>query len=529
MRGRREHTLLDTRVTPLMDDDEYVNLQMRSRAEVPVWMGGEGVMMMPITDQTVRTVELIPRQSSLNVNDLKLRVRSGAFTAVASFLFGFGARLNIQRQREQFSQFVQQELYSAAFGKGSREFGWTFTPMPGTERLLPGVRTTYAVVVVPTEATSLLLQANGCYFPRDAYQPNDFNDTVNPSRWNVANRTSRNCGVSKAFVVPIPVGGSGRNDFFANRIFYRTVDKGERIVVSVHGTNFSAQTGVLVNGSPLTHAIGLAQPLIRDDSQTGARTVEDLRGEKVRGRIERIDSEQIVFSFEMPPNFTGTPTITLVAPGKAIDLNALRMEINGRPNTTLEALAERGASPHDPMFNLDPDADVQIQGIEAFLSPDGRRLRVVATGKGFDEDQPTFVNGVEVLTAHITGNLIRAEIDVTPDETVQLVLGADDRAVKSKAIPNPALPRVTSVTIVSYKTATRRSPTAVLIVKLEGSGFSEFLRPSAGTLTQVSPSEAVLRIENPADITPLVLTDERTGFTANVVITLTRPRRVDSP
>lgn len=236
----------------IREDEEYVNLQMQERARMPVWNGENVNPTMTITDQTVRTVELIPRQSSLNVNDLKLRVRSGTLTAVANFLFGFGARLNVQRQREQFSQFVQQELYSSAFGKGSREFGWTFTPMPGTEKLLPGVRTTYAVVVVPNEATSLVLQTNGCYFPRDAYQPNDFNDTLNPSRWQVRNRTSRNCGPSEGFIVPIPVGGSGRNDFFADRMYYRSVDKGERIVVSVQGYNFSAQTGVLINGSPLT-------------------------------------------------------------------------------------------------------------------------------------------------------------------------------------------------------------------------------------------------------------------------------------
>ncbi|HEV7843060.1 MAG TPA: hypothetical protein VGO69_05150, partial [Pyrinomonadaceae bacterium] len=79
-----------------------------------------------LTNRMVRADVLIPRQSSLNVNDMKLRVKAGAFNFVLSTLFGFGSRLNIQRQREQFSQFVQQELYSSAFGKGSREFGWTF-------------------------------------------------------------------------------------------------------------------------------------------------------------------------------------------------------------------------------------------------------------------------------------------------------------------------------------------------------------------------------------------------------------------
>jgi hypothetical protein len=509
-----------TRTRQMVGGNEYVNLQSRQNAMVPVWDGGEEVRQVPITDRTVRTVELIPRQSSLNVNDMKLRVRSGAFTAVASFLFGFGARLNVQRQREQFSQFVQQELYSSAFGKGSREFGWTFTPMPGTDRLLSGVRTTYAVVVVPNEATSFVLESNGCYFPRSAYQPNDFNDTVDKDRWNVKNRTSRNCADPKAFLVPIPVGSNGRNDFFVDRIYYQPVDKGERIVVSVQGYNFSSQTGVLVNGSPLTHAIGLAQPLIRDDSETGARTAEDLKGEKVRGRIERIDSEQIVFSFEMPAGYTGTPTITFVAPGKAIDLNRLtNLYINRTPNTSL--------ANSDPMFNLDPDPDVKITSLEVFRSADGRTLTALASGKGFDQNtQQAFVNGVPAQSgAFVSSSLIRAEIPTPPDEIIQVVLSTGNKTIKSKPVPNPAYLKINNVTVVSYEPATRRSPVAVLIVKLEGIGFSEWLSPSTGELTPLSSTEALLRIEDPAPLTPLVLTDRRTNFEARTVITRKRPSR----
>ena len=83
-----------------------------------------------MTNRSVRTVDLIPRQGSLNVNDMNLQTRAGALNFALSTLFGFGSQLKVQRQREQFSQFVQQELYSSAFGKGSREFGWTFTQCP---------------------------------------------------------------------------------------------------------------------------------------------------------------------------------------------------------------------------------------------------------------------------------------------------------------------------------------------------------------------------------------------------------------
>ena len=159
------------------DQRRFVNLN--DPADV---LSGMDNYAKDIENRKVRTVDLIPRQSSLNVNDLKLHTRAGAFSAAASFLFGFGARVNYQRQREQLSQFVQQELYSAAFGKGSREFGWTFTPMPGTDRLLSGVRTTYAVVIVPQEARSIILESKGCYFPRSEYQPISFKDTSEP-RW----------------------------------------------------------------------------------------------------------------------------------------------------------------------------------------------------------------------------------------------------------------------------------------------------------------------------------------------------------
>ena len=156
---------------------------------------------------------------------------------------------------------------------------------------------------------------------------------------------------------------------------------------------------------------------------------------------------------------------------------------------------------------------------------------MVATGKGFTGSQSVYVNGLEVLNTVKTANVIRAEIDVTPDETVQMVLGAANRAVKSKAIPNPAHLQINNVTLVSYEPATRLSPVAVLIVKLEGTGFSEWLESSAGRVTPISSSEALIRIENPGPVTPVVLRDRRTNFTAEAVITRprSRARRVASP
>jgi DNA-directed RNA polymerase subunit F len=511
-----------------------------------------------LENRLVRTVDLIPRQSSLNVNDMNLRVKSGAFSAIASFLFGFGARLNVQRQREQFSQFVQQELYSSAFGKGSREFGWTFTPMPGTERLLSGVRTTYAVVVVPEEATSLVLEANGCYFPRSAYQPNNFADTKDTERWGT-NRTSRGCAdKSKAFVVPIPSGGAdGSNDFWVQNVSYQPVGKGKRIVVLISGKNFSSQIGVLVNGVPLTHSIGLAQPLIRDDSKAGAAALEELKGEKVRGRIERVDANKVVFSFEMPEDFEGTPTITLVAPGKAIDINWLdNVEINGKEPASFinpinpckdkpgdAAAAAGGDAPAtgecvtvckkpgqknclhvaEAMFKGDPARPLRIDSVEVFRQPTGN-ITAVVTGAGFSSEHEVYINGaLAARGAFRTPTLLVASTTSPPaDDKIQVTISTDDKTLKSTALPNPSRLKIDKVTIVSYEAAKGKKP-AVLVVKIEGSGFPNKLYSSVGKPVVTSATEVFLTITNPREAEVVTLTDPVTKLSVNTVVTRKPP------
>jgi hypothetical protein len=480
---------------------------------------------VPLSNRAVRTVDLIPRQSSLNVNDLKLRTKAGAFNFVLSTLFGFGSRLNVQRQREQFSQFVQQELYSAAFGKGAREFGWTFTPMPGTDRLLSGVRTTYAAVVVPEDATSLVVESNGCYFPRSQYQPNDFDDTRS-SRWNDSDRTSRNCNSGKVFVVSIPSASlNGGNDFWVEGISYQPVAKGKRVVVLVSGSNFSSQIGVLVNGFPLAHSIGLAQPLIRDDSKAFKSARDELKGEKVRGWIERVDTNKIVFSFEVD-DFEGTPTITLVAPGKAIDINWLdNVTINGAPRATLDWSRTDGckATPRpanclavaDWMFGKKPEtANFRIESVEVFRV--GANMKALLHGAGFDfvPNPPLrklFVNGIERPFTPVSPALIEVQsFPAVSDPTIQVTLIYGKDTVRSQHVANPTHLRVGRVTFLSYDERIGDVP-GVLIVKLEGSGFTEDLTASPGELVVRSPTEAILTIQNPAPATTVTLRDGITG------------------
>ena len=506
--------------------DEFVNLDRPTTSTTLLsYLNLANERAPLLEDRTVRTVELIPRQSSLNVNDMNLNVRAGAFNFVLSTLFGFGSQLKVQRQREQFTQFVQQELYSAAFGKGAREFGWTFTPMPGMDGLQSGVRTTYAVVVVPAEATSLVLEANGCYFPRSSYQPSNFNDTKSPD-WNEPDRTSRNCGGTtdsfrtKAFVVPIPAARvDGGNEFWVDRIDFTDVAAGKQIVVAIRGKNFSPQTGVLINGVPLVHSIGLAQPLLRDDSETGRRTAEDLRDQEIKGRIERVDSEKIIFSFKMAQDYKGTPTITLIAPGRATNINGLELSINDQNNVKLKDFKPR-------MFGHTPDPEpFRIDSVKVFRRS-GTLLTALVTGAGFGATQYVFVNGRLLSSVDLASHkLISLQFDAPREPSIKITIVSQDadpakrKTVESEPVANPGFLSVSNVEIITYEAATEEDPTAMLVVKITGTGFTDDLKADIADVSVKSATEAILTIPNPKAAAIVTLKDEATGQTVKVVVT----------
>jgi hypothetical protein len=380
---------------------EYVRVDDRADRDE----NGQAVTPTEIEQHIVRTVDIIPRQSSLNINDINETVKQTAILAAFKFLFGFAGQVNFQRQREQFEQFIHQELYASGFGKGSRDFGWTFGALPGTTRVAPGVRTTYAVLAVPDDAESLVLSAHGCYFPRKSYEPLDFEDTTHADWDRESKFRNYNCGDEQAYIVPIP-GGGDRSNFWVTAVDYVAgVGDGNRATVSIRGKNFSTQMGVLVNGVPLFPAVGLAQPLLqaRDrtdsdkdaakrlglalpktdgcaDGQSGAQATP----RKVCGDFERIDPEQIVISFIMPDGFHGTPTITLVAPGKSVDINPLTdLTVNGARNMKL--------ADSDFMFGA---RGPEITDFNVFLiAPKSTRVYALLTGANFEKDDEVYING----------------------------------------------------------------------------------------------------------------------------------------
>jgi hypothetical protein len=431
---------------------------------------------------TVRTVDIIPRQSSLNVNDIQETVKATGILAAFKFLFGFAGQVNFQRQREQFEQFVHQELYASGFGKGSRDFGWTFGALPGTKRVAPGVRTTYAALVVPDDAESLVLSARGCYFPRKSYEPLDFEDTGHRDWDRESKFRSYNCGDEQTYIIPIPSGGN-RSDFWVTAVDYAHnpgAGPGDRATVSIRGKNFSTQMGVLVNGTPMRQTVGLAQPLLSARAGTvntangGVNPATTLpncaKATEVCGYLERIDPEQVVFSFTMPNDsqgnpYKGIPTITLIAPGKSVDINWLpNLTINGVRN---KMLREGENNRPDFIFGARPPeakATLSITDFKVFsVNPNNRQGFAILTGTEFTAADEVFVNGESLPEGELvlppapprrrgrqpapvqrtefkqfkSKNLYRLVFDIPPGDEVIVTVARPGLSPVSRTFPNP--------------------------------------------------------------------------------------------
>lgn len=103
----------------------------RARAEDPCQSEDlERLNWIDATPNRFRVVDIIPRQSALNVNDVHGTQKGLALTAKFLSFAGLGAQVGYQRQRSIYEQFLQQEVYASAFGKGLSTFGvdvWSIT------------------------------------------------------------------------------------------------------------------------------------------------------------------------------------------------------------------------------------------------------------------------------------------------------------------------------------------------------------------------------------------------------------------
>jgi hypothetical protein len=308
------------------------------------------------------------------------------------------------------------------------------------------------------------------------------------------------------------------------------VGKGKRVVVSISGKNFSPQIGVLIDGIPLVHALGLAQPLIRDDSAAGRATADDLKDAEIKGRIERIDTEKIIFSFKMPPEYQGTPTITLIAPGRGTDINLLPLEINNNrtPNMTLNKFPTK-------MFgHSSGPSDFRIDRVKVFRSRTAGNLIAQVSGSGFVNNgaglPQVFVNGDLQLSPQFRSpTLMTVEFSIPSDESIKVTMVSQNtdpkkvETIESDATPNPALLSIADVEVITYEAATDDEPNATLVVKITGTGFNDNLGASVGgkaiEVAVKSATEAILTIPDPKAASVVTLADNVTHQRVKVVVT----------
>lgn len=286
----------------------------------------------------VRAIDIIPRQSALNVNEFHATVKETMILAAFKFLIGFAGKVNFQRQRELYEQFVQQEVFASGYGKGGNKFGWTYGPQPGTKRIKTGQRTSFAVLVVPRNTLAIELKGRGRFFKRNE-SPVDNDDDVKPAG-------------EVDYLLSVP--GQKTQEFWAESISYVPVRKGKRVTAIIEGDFFSPQLGVVVNGVPL-EPVGSISRSAGGDEEADVQSADGIVGE-----YEITSSRQIVLSFSMGDNYVGTPNITFTSPEKSTSINFFGLDINHRgPITSLQEHSIR-----EPMFMGDFGVKEKLEDME---------------------------------------------------------------------------------------------------------------------------------------------------------------------
>jgi hypothetical protein len=374
----------------MADDPEY---RLRQNAVVSPF---DQTTDLPHSSR-VRTLDIIPRQSAVNVNEYQAVAKQKMFLAGFKFLIGFAGTVNYQRQREQYQQFMQQDLFASGYGKGDSVWGWTFGALPGSRSLAPGIRTTYAVLAVPRDALALELVAKTRAFKRGE-EPHDAHSS----------KTSE-----ARYLLMVP--SDKTESFWITGASYTPVAKGKRTTVMLDGRGFSPQLGVLVNGVPLSPRVSIA-----------GRAVEEMPtlpgAESIKGEFEVLNSGQIVLGFSMPVDYVGTPEIMLVTPEKTASINSFRLTLFYHQDEPERSLRE--VSLTEPMF-LDNFSIVDAKPFRNPTDPSKDFVTLRLRGAGLRPKAQIWVNEREIRskqnlllygTADVTGAVALAASAAEPSD-----------------------------------------------------------------------------------------------------------------
>jgi hypothetical protein len=105
------------------------------------------------TPENLFVYDLYPGASSYNISQYYGKLNATGLAGAFKTLAGFGVSSDYQRQRVQLRSGLVQSIYVSGFAGGDdvASFGWYYAPSPFEQTVSPGVRTTYALVVLPEQ------------------------------------------------------------------------------------------------------------------------------------------------------------------------------------------------------------------------------------------------------------------------------------------------------------------------------------------------------------------------------------------
>jgi len=458
----------------------------------------------------LRAVELIPRQTALNVNSTHANENNSIFSGAWKALFGFGLKVDYQRQREQYDQFIQQEAFASGFGKGRAVFGWTFGPLPGTRVLNSGTRNTYAALIVPDDASALEIEGMGCAF--------NYKDAPPASYAAAKSDPKYHCSDEKLHaLVGIP-DQDNSGGFWLSGIDYAEADEGARSTVIIRGSYISPQTTVLINGRRLPQVLGIGKPAIHMDADSSDTNPEDA----ISGAYELVDQHQLAIALQIPKGYSGEfPQVTLVAPSRAAIINHIRMPINGRWGR----LYDHRITPAPPKPKL------SLSSVRAYGELGGT-VRVQMAGALLHTVTSVMLNGLECVGhTPISAGLLQATC--TPSDLARwefLAVARNNESLeKSQAathlIDNPTLLGITSFQIndADVKHDPKTLEPVLVPLDLIGFGFTPNVQIGGNgkgvRIVYKSPTMLSCEIDKPAGAnTRVSIVDSVTGKRASIDI-----------
>jgi hypothetical protein len=223
----------------------------------------------------------------------------------------------------------------------------------------------------------------------------------------------------------------------------------------------------------------------------------------------------------MGPEYKGTPVIAVIGPGKEIELNKLNLNINGKEDAQLSSAFMFGPPPREASRTI---ADFKV----APGSATGQLTGVLSGGE-FKTTDTVYINGFEAknkttpckrldlcLLTFPSQDTDYLTVTVAPDE-------ATEEAV-SRTFVNPTSLSIISTTVVSSDDGDP-THTAVLTVKLDGSGFKSALTAKANDVEippnrvlLTSSGQMILQLLSPERVTKITLKDPDNNKIVSTVI-----------